>query len=85
MPIDLQSFTRTLNADVSVPNMPSITLRCVVKDSQTQAILLDLTTGNGLRFPQDIASYTTAERRDLLQHILEFMLRKRLADAGINT
>lgn len=83
MPIDLQELTRTVNADVSVPNCPSITLRCKVYDAQTQALLLDLTTGNGLRFPQDIASYTVAEKRALLKHILKFMQQKRLNDAGI--
>lgn len=83
MPIDLQSFTRSRNADVTGVTMPSISVGCVVKDSQSQVTLLDLTGANKVTFPQDVAGYSAAEKQSLLEHIMRYMLGKRIADAGI--
>lgn len=80
MPIDLQNFVITQNADVSA-TIPSYSMSCTVVDSQTQQVKLNLTAGAKITFPQDVASYTAADKKELLLAIMEKMKEIKIRNA----
>ena len=75
---DLQSFSITPLANASV-NVPRFRIECQITDSQTGAVLQDLTGANAINFPTDLPTLfpTTAERREFIDQLAHYLVRKK--------
>lgn len=75
---DLQNFSITPLSATSV-SMPRFRIECQVCDSQTGAVIIDLTGANGITFPHDLPTiFTTAtERREFVQELAHILVRKK--------
>lgn len=75
---DLQNFSITPLSNASV-NVPRFRIECVITDSQTGAVILDLTGASAIVFPTDLGSIfpTAAERREFIDHLAHYLIRKK--------
>lgn len=78
---DLQALSVTALGSASV-NVPRATISALVTDSQTGAILADFTGANAIAFPAVLAQLTAAQRRDLIDLVVPWLVRTR---AGLET
>ena len=75
---DLQNFSITTQSATNV-NMPRFRIECQVCDSQTGAVLQDLTGANAIIFPHDMPSLftTTEERREFVRDLARILIRQK--------
>ena len=75
---DLQNFSITPLSATNV-SMPRFRIECQICDSQTGAVLVDLTGANGITFPHDLPTLfdTTAERREFVEQLAHILVRKK--------
>lgn len=75
---DLQNFQITPLANASV-NVPRFRIECVITDSQTGAVLQDLTGANAIIFPNDLGTLftTTEERREFVRDLARILIRQK--------
>jgi hypothetical protein len=81
MSFDLVNFTITPLASANV-NVPRATVSGQAVDSTTGALLQDFTGANAVQFPLVLASLTGAERLELLNMIVVWLLNKRFPNLG---
>ena len=76
---DLQNFSITQLSATNV-NMPRFRIECQVTDSQTGAVLVDLTGASAIVFPHDLPTLfpTAAERRDFVQDLAHILVKKKV-------
>ena len=73
------SVTRISNASVSLPRW---TIAGKLVDSKTQKqVIADFTGANAITFPQILTSLTAAERDEMVQMIVMWLLQKRFPGA----
>lgn len=73
---DLLGFQITPLGSASV-TVPRFRIECqVVKSSDQTKVLLDVTGANAIQFPAVLATLSTEDRRDLLEVIAHFLIRK---------
>ncbi len=77
---DLSNFVITPLAAANV-NVPRATISCVVKNSQTGAIIADFTGANEISFPGVITTLTGPERLELAKMVATWLVFKK---AGLN-
>lgn len=79
---DLQKFLLTSLTNATV-NVPRFRIECELTDSQTGAVILDLTGANAIIFPTDLGTIlpTAAEKREFVEMIAHYLVRKK---AGLN-
>lgn len=75
---DLQEFSITLLTNATV-NVPRFRIECVITDSQTGAVLQDLTGANAIVFPTDLGTIfpTAAEKREFIDQLAHYLIRKK--------
>lgn len=78
MPIDLQSFKVTHLGNTTV-SVPQVEVECRVVDSQTQAERADYTgVAKKLVWPAVMSTLTVAERREVMEVIIQKVLELKL-------
>ena len=75
---DLQNFSIT-NLSATNVNMPRFRIECQVTDSQTGAVLVDLTGASAIIFPHDLPSLftTTEDRREFVRDLAHILIRQK--------
>jgi len=75
---DLQNFSITALTNATV-NVPRFRIECQITDSQTGAVLQDLTGANAIIFPTDLGTIlpTAQEKRDFVDHLAHYLVRKK--------
>lgn len=79
---DMQDFLITSMTSANV-NVPRFRIECQITDSQTGAVLQDLTGANAIVFPTDLGAIfpTAAEKREFIDTLAHYLVRKK---AGLN-
>jgi hypothetical protein len=72
---DLQAFKITPLASASV-NVPRAQIEARVVDSQSGALIADLTGANALVFPAVLTTLSAADRLELAQLIAHWLVRR---------
>ena len=76
MAVDLQQYAiSSATGTVAIPNF-QVAFKIV--NSNTGATILDKTGANVVKFSDYFATMTTAEKLELRDHIVEFLMRKRI-------
>lgn len=78
---DLQNFSVTPGTAANV-NIQRFTIECQITDSNTGAVLHDFTGANAIQWPSVMGTLTAAQRRSILQDIVNRIIYMR---AGLET
>jgi len=75
---DLQNFSITALTNATV-NVPRFRIECQITDSQTGAVLQDLTGANAIIFPTDLGTLfpTAAEKREFIDQLAHYLVRRK--------
>lgn len=78
MAFDLRNFSVTIDGSTVNANIPSATVSFKVFDTTTGQQLKDFTGANTVSFPQMVAALSAAEKKALLEHIIQWIVAKKL-------
>ena len=73
---DLQQFTITSLSSANV-NVPRARIEARVVDSQTGALIADLTGANAITFPGVLTQLTVDQRRELIELVATWLIQVR--------
>ena len=73
---DIQNLTITPLANASI-SVPRFTIAGTVNDSRTGAVLFDFRGANAITFPNFLGTLTAAQRLEVIDLILEYLIHKR--------
>lgn len=79
MAVDYQNVSFSALGAASF-NVQQFEVSLEVRDSTTNALLFNLTGANRVRFPQDLAGLTAAQRRTIVRRIIEYLIKLRIGE-----